>query len=171
MCDGSCVICADHRALFVKHTMQWMHWPFLLQNLTHATDTHAMSTPNATIVMGMQSAPAMMGMWGTENIAKVSFFIRIIFIFFHLKSLWYIYQLSKIFSDCAFLQDFLKNESIYLRSGILWKVLSYGYNGVQWRPTQRHWLFVCDLLWTVWKISRKLFNCLTELEELSTFWL
>jgi len=54
-----------------------------LQNLTHATDTLAMSTPNATTVKGVQPASVMMGTWGTANIAKVSFFSPTkVFLFF-----------------------------------------------------------------------------------------
>jgi len=41
--------------------------------MTHATDTLAMNTPNATTVEVVQSANVMMDMWGAENIAKVSF--------------------------------------------------------------------------------------------------
>jgi len=43
------------------------------QNTTHATDTLAMNTPNATTAEVVQSANAMMDMWGAENIAKVRF--------------------------------------------------------------------------------------------------
>jgi len=43
------------------------------QNTTHATDTLAMNTPNATNAEVVQSANVMMDMWGAENIAKVSF--------------------------------------------------------------------------------------------------
>jgi len=35
------------------------------QNLTHAMDTVAMLTPNATIVEVVQSVSAMMATWGT----------------------------------------------------------------------------------------------------------
>jgi len=41
--------------------------------MTHATDTLAMSTPNATTAEVVQSANVMMDMWGAENIAKVYF--------------------------------------------------------------------------------------------------
>jgi len=50
-----------------------MLWLNFSQNTIHATDTLAMSTPNATTVEGMQSANAMMATWGAANIAKVSF--------------------------------------------------------------------------------------------------
>jgi len=43
------------------------------QNTTHATDTLAMSMPNATTAEVVQFANVMMAMWGVENIAKVSF--------------------------------------------------------------------------------------------------
>ena len=43
------------------------------QNTTHATDTLAMSTPNATTAEVVQFANVMMDMWGAEIIAKVSF--------------------------------------------------------------------------------------------------
>jgi len=43
------------------------------QNTTHATDTLAMNTPNATNAEVVRSANVMMDMWGAENIAKVSF--------------------------------------------------------------------------------------------------
>jgi len=41
--------------------------------MTRATDTLAMSTPNATTVEVVQSANVMMDMWEAENIAKVRF--------------------------------------------------------------------------------------------------
>jgi len=43
------------------------------QYMTHATDTLAMNTPNATTAVVVQSVNVTMDMWGAENIAKVSF--------------------------------------------------------------------------------------------------
>ena len=68
----------DDPILFVKNTKSYCETyqvtnvlnNFLL-NLTHATDTLAMSTPNATIVEVMQSAFVMKDTTGTANIVKV----------------------------------------------------------------------------------------------------
>jgi len=59
-----------------------MIWPISPQNTTHATDTLAMSTPNATNAEVVQSANVMMDMWGVENIAKVRFAPELFFLFF-----------------------------------------------------------------------------------------
>ena len=50
-----------------------MFWPMSSQYMTHATDTLAMNTPNATTAVVVQSVNVTMDMWGAENIAKVSF--------------------------------------------------------------------------------------------------
>jgi len=72
------------------------------QNTTHATDTLAMSMPNATNAEVVQSANVMMDMWGAENIAKVCFSAnKPFFIFFQQNICDRNYQTPMITSGCV----------------------------------------------------------------------
>ena len=92
-----------------------MQWPTFSQNLTHATDTHAMSTPNATTVEGMQSANVMMDMWEAANIAEVSFCSRWNYFYFFSKKFCDRFCQIQIFLWLLFPCEFLEENQRWFK--------------------------------------------------------